>query len=790
MSGPVIILGLNRCGTKLASYRIARSLGLSTIHLEPFCWENRFEVLDDDDWNAKPKSRQVSQQGILEHARLPIWCDGSEESPWLASILNGGAELVKLVELGRAALARRLCPEAILVGLVREPVPWLRSLAGAEVQLGYVAAQWNRLRGELNLPDPLPEAERWLSAPLANCARVYMSLYGGLLPNQISLLDVVLSHEEMEAGSLLSPPLRGAGERGPSDLPQIGLSSSRELGHEAEEFIETELRPAYRHFLDMQTRCSASGGSMAGSARSVRCSFVVVRFSTEYDHNFHQSDCAHDPENEVVLIENRGNLRFPRLGEALNEGIEQAQHEIIVAVHEDVWLYENWQGDLTTALEKLARIDPNWAVLGCVGINEQGTCVGHWRDPHGGGNTFIEGHRVAEISSLDEQLLILRRSSGLRFDPEIPGIHGLGTDLLLSAKKQGLRSYVINAPSWHKRHDGQGCPIQGPEESDKIRHRETLTYLADKRCCDDYIRYKWHQQAPFRSTSTTYGPFRHPAQELMDVPGEIRAQLNRPVVLLAKGGGGSRLLGLMAQDCGVALGSELNSSSDSMEMVMAIYQTILQRYKCPAAWQNNLSVFQLRLAAAKLLMQLEPSQRACWGFKLPESLLALPEISTAFPLARYVVMTRDPLVTSLRRTHMTARLDNEIGRLSLPAAYDWLSWERERIDHDPPVLHMAATVAHQWHLCQEFMEGRKDAVTFLRIRFEDVVAEPEHSLKRFSGWIGREICAGLTVETVDAKRAASVNASFAPDDLERVRRVLESCGRNLGYGIGDRSSSW
>jgi hypothetical protein len=54
------------------------------------------------------------------------------------------------------------------------------------------------------------------------------------------------------------------------------------------------------------------------------------------------------------------------------------------------------------------------------------------------------GHPV-EASVLDELLLVLRRSSGLRFDEQLPAFHLYGADICLQAGAAGMNSYIIPA---------------------------------------------------------------------------------------------------------------------------------------------------------------------------------------------------------------------------------------------------------------------------------------------------------------------------------------------------------
>jgi hypothetical protein len=51
----------------------------------------------------------------------------------------------------------------------------------------------------------------------------------------------------------------------------------------------------------------------------------------------------------------------------------------------------------------------------------------------------------APVQTLDEIVLIIRRSSGLRFDERLSHFHFYGADICLSAAERGMRSYVIPA---------------------------------------------------------------------------------------------------------------------------------------------------------------------------------------------------------------------------------------------------------------------------------------------------------------------------------------------------------
>jgi hypothetical protein len=130
---------------------------------------------------------------------------------------------------------------------------------------------------------------------------------------------------------------------------------------------------------------------------------------------------------------------------AYNRGIDRAQSDILVFAHQDVYLPQTWLPDLKNALVLLSKTDPEWAVLGVWGITASGGCAGH---VYCGGTMKQLGapsNTVTEVMSLDEAVLILRKSSGLRFDERLEGFHMYGTDICMEAQRQGMKCYAISA---------------------------------------------------------------------------------------------------------------------------------------------------------------------------------------------------------------------------------------------------------------------------------------------------------------------------------------------------------
>ncbi len=500
-------------------------------------------------------------------------------------------------------------------------------------------------------------------------------------------------------------------------------------------------------------------------------SFVVVRYSNEYLHNFLRSECVGNDLNEVIEVDNTGNLFFDNLSQAMIFGMNKAHHDLIAFVHEDVRLVDGWQVQFERSLAELAKHDDQWAMLGSVGWSNGGDVCGHWSDPFNYKNTF-DGKKKSftEVSRLDEQMLIFHRLRLPIFDTDLPGIHHIGKDLSIGMRKMGLRTYAVNAPTIHKYKDRNGHKVVCHEESEKIKDRKSLTYLADKACCDNYISSKWPELKHLYKVQNEFQiPLEQPRKQ---------AQLDQPIILISRGGSGSRLLSYMVEDAGVFLGNELNGAGDSLELVIPFYRAITEKFRCRADWQKKQSVPRIKAAAALMINDL-PEDRA-WGFKLPESILLLPELIAAFPKATYIHLVRDPQTTCLRRTHMTARLDNHIGRITLPLAYDYFNINRSQILHDNPAEHMAYTTMHQLELVED-IKIRIPKQRFLLIRFENLIAKPQVEMTRLCNWLKVGQKAHRKEGWIDIHRATNPKTVYPESVVTNVKHMLVDLRRRLNY---------
>ena len=168
---------------------------------------------------------------------------------------------------------------------------------------------------------------------------------------------------------------------------------------------------------------------------------------------------------------------------AYNAALAMAKTDLLIFVHQDVYLPAGWMTAVQNAVEKVSRTDPDWGILGMWGTRPSGERSGYVYDGAWGrilGNQFEGG---LEVDSLDEVVLILRKSAGLCFDPHIPGFHMYGADICLEARRHRKKCYAIAAFCIHNTNQYGMLPWQFWKG-----------YLA--------MRRKWKAQLPVRTTCT------------------------------------------------------------------------------------------------------------------------------------------------------------------------------------------------------------------------------------------------------------------------------------------------
>jgi len=142
------------------------------------------------------------------------------------------------------------------------------------------------------------------------------------------------------------------------------------------------------------------------------------------------------------LIWQRG---YASAAQAYNAAIDKATTDLLVFAHQDVFLPAGWTSQLQKSLHWFAQHDPQWAVAGIWGVQRSGARFGNVYCTGLGQRLGADFAPPVEVRTVDELLFVVRKSSGVRFDENIPGYHMYGTDICLEAQRRGLKTYAISA---------------------------------------------------------------------------------------------------------------------------------------------------------------------------------------------------------------------------------------------------------------------------------------------------------------------------------------------------------
>lgn len=175
----------------------------------------------------------------------------------------------------------------------------------------------------------------------------------------------------------------------------------------------------------------------------------VVVVSASNDRSILENNLARSPIIHGGVVPLHVEWNAPSAAIAYNRGLDATTAEYVVFAHQDVYLPNGWAERLQLCINELNVHDPNWAVLGSFGVDLDGNMVGPvWSTSLG----RIIG-KVATgptvVQSFDELLMVVRRSSGLRFDEAAPNFHFYGLDAVQNAHAFGKKSYVMSLPVVH-----------------------------------------------------------------------------------------------------------------------------------------------------------------------------------------------------------------------------------------------------------------------------------------------------------------------------------------------------
>ena len=185
------------------------------------------------------------------------------------------------------------------------------------------------------------------------------------------------------------------------------------------------------------------------------------------------------------------------------------------------------------------------------------------------------------------------------------------------------------------------------------------------------------------------------------------------------------------QGLDIFLGNDINETRDSVEWVAPIYDLVVNQ-RCVNDGTFKPEHLQRLRNNAKNILSKANYNSGLWGFKLPESILCLAELKKAFPKAKIIHLVRHPVSISLRRTHMTSRVDNPVGKRVLRDAYSHIGRDQSQISSDNEALNNAISWNYQLNQASNFFDSLVDQDSLLTVKYEAIIDAPQLVLSHIS----------------------------------------------------------
>jgi hypothetical protein len=172
---------------------------------------------------------------------------------------------------------------------------------------------------------------------------------------------------------------------------------------------------------------------------------ACVNDEDQLNSNLLRSPCLAPGTPHQVILQ----VRQTSAAQGFNDGIDRAEHDLVVFVQQDMYLPRGWDTQFTRAWAQAAE---KFAPLGAAGLF--GLTYRDGEPEHVG--RAVDRDRLLDlptclpalVDGLDEILLAVPRNTPFRFDERL-GFHAYGADLCLTLRKLGLSTVVLDAPAYH-----------------------------------------------------------------------------------------------------------------------------------------------------------------------------------------------------------------------------------------------------------------------------------------------------------------------------------------------------
>jgi hypothetical protein len=178
--------------------------------------------------------------------------------------------------------------------------------------------------------------------------------------------------------------------------------------------------------------------------------------------NLLASPCLRGNHVDQIVVQDR----YASAASAYNNAIGTSRNDVLIFAHQDIYLPPSWLSELEGSIGYLEQNDPHWGVLGCFGVAADKIRYGRVYSA-GLGIIGKAVDRPTVVRTLDEIVLVIRKSSGLTFDSALPGFHFYGADICLRAIQKGMNNYAIPAFCVH---NTQLNPTLPPDFYECYRH--------------------------------------------------------------------------------------------------------------------------------------------------------------------------------------------------------------------------------------------------------------------------------------------------------------------------------
>lgn len=172
---------------------------------------------------------------------------------------------------------------------------------------------------------------------------------------------------------------------------------------------------------------------------------ACVNDQEQLESNLLRSPCLAPGTPHQLILQ----VRQTSAAQGFNDGLERADHDLVVFVQQDMYLPRGWDTQFTRAWADAAE---EFAPLGAAGLF--GLTYRDGAPTHIG--RVVDRDRLldpptclpAAVDGLDEIVLAVPRDTPFRFDERL-GFHAYGADLCLGLREAGLSTVVVDAPAYH-----------------------------------------------------------------------------------------------------------------------------------------------------------------------------------------------------------------------------------------------------------------------------------------------------------------------------------------------------